>query len=630
MKALILEDNPSLAIVLKKTIEGQGWIVESSPSWEKVAHKIKNNKFQLILLDILLVDKRGVEILKILAEKRISAKIITISGLFDKKSIFKGLPNDFLKNCHFLKKPLVEDELLKLINKDDLPELRSQFKKWNFFFEKDILEEPLSFYFPETDFFPSKQLIPLLLSAHFKAFTGDIILVINSKPNSIHFYKGNIIKIISSSQKSFFGEILVEHGLSLTDDVKQVLSDKTSNKRIGKKLLEKELLSPHMLDFVLKEQMKIRLSEFMSHPSFQLKFLRQKSESFEKIEIEFNKTDFIDWLADSIQTELKTDFWKSFYFDIKDYKLSQLSLFNFFSVSQKSFFSNYNEFFKSLDTNKKIAELIKNYNGDSIKLLYFGLLIKSIYFKKLSSEQKVLEQFKTMSCKILSGSEKDILNLLASPDGPIDLKELKESYKDLTRQVHPDFLPKENDETLKKESEKALKKLTQIYKKLLKKSEEDQDFSKNPSFDDLVYVMDTYKQGIDLIKQTSYSEAFELLSKIKDHSQAPSEIELYILWANLKDNPDFIGKNRKKGLNFQKQINNYPIHLRTSYLFWFVKGLFYYKCREYNKAQEFFKKTLFIESSFSPAKLELLFVKKKLKEENKNPSSFFSFFKKSS
>ena len=628
MKALILEDNSSLAEALKKTVEGQGWIVESSPSWGKKAHKVKNNKFQLILLDILLADKKGVEILKILAEKKVSAKIIAISGLFDEQSIFKGLPKDFLKNCHFLKKPLAEDKLLKLINKDELPELGSRFKKWSFFFEKDILEEPLSFYFPETDFFPAKQLIPLLLLAHFKAFTGDIILVINSKPNSIHFYKGNIIKIISSSQKSFFGEILVEHGLSLTDDVKQVLSDKTSNKRIGEKLLEKELLSPQMLDFVLKEQMKIRLSEFMSHPSFQLKFLPQKLESFEKIEIEFNKTDFMDWLADSIQTELKTDFWKSFYFDLKDYKLSRLSLLNFFSVSQKSFFSKYNEFFKSLDANKKIAELIKNYNGDSIKLLYFGLLIKSIYLKKPSNEQKVLEQFKTMNRRILSGSEEDISSLLASPDSAIDLKELKENYKDLTRQIHPDFLPKESDETLKKDSEKSLKKLTEIYKKLLKKSKEDQGPPKKTS-SDLVYVMNTYKQGIDLIQQTSYSEAFEMLSKIKDHSQAPSDIELYILWANLKVHPDLIGKNRKKGLNFQKQINKYPIHLRTSYLFWFVKGLFYYKCGEYNKAQELFKKTLFIESSFSPAKLELLFVKKKIKEENK-PGSFLSFFKKSS
>ena len=597
MKALILEDNSSLAKVLKKTVEGQGWIVETSPSWEKKAHKVTNNKFQLIILDILLADKKGVEILKILAEKGISAKIIAISGLFDRKSIFEGLPNDFLKNCHFLKKPLPEDELLKLINRNDLSELRSQAKKWDFFFEKNTLKEPLSFYFPEVNSFSSKQLIPLLLLAHLKAFTGDIILVIDSKPNTIHFYEGNIIKIISSSQKSFFGEILVEHGLSLTDDVKQVLSDKKSNKRIGEKLLEKELLSPQMLDFVLKEQMKIRLSEFMSHPSFELKFLRKKSEAFEKIEIEFNKTDFMDWLADSIQTELKTDFWKNFYFDIKDYKLNQLSILNFFSVSQKSFFNKYNEFFKSLDTNKKIAELIKNYNGYSIKLLYFGLLIKSIYLKKLSSEQKVLEQFKTMNHKILSSSEEDIVNLLVPPDSAIDLKEVKENYKDLTRQVHPDFLPEESDETLKKESEKALKKLTEIYTKLLKKSEEDQGFSKNPS-SDLVYVMDAYKQGIDLIQQASYSKAFELLSKIKDHSQAPSDIELYILWAHLKDHPDLIGKNRQKGLSFQKQINNYPIHLRTSYLFWFVKGLFYYKCREYNKAQELFKKALFIESSF--------------------------------
>ena len=625
MKAIILEDNLSLAESLKKTLEGQGWTTESSPSWAKVAHKVENQKYQLIVLDILLADKKGTEILKKLSEKKIHSKIIIISGFFNKDTLLKGLPKDFLQHCFFLKKPFTDKDFLSHI------QIERKFKsdKWDFFFEKGIPEKPISFYFPDTKSFKSSQLIPLLFSAHLKAFTGDIILEINSKKNFIHFYKGNIIRIVSSSQKSFFGEILVEHGLSLTENVQEILNDKNNKKRIGERLLEKELLSPHMLDFILKEQIKIRLSEFMSYPELQLILIQKKTENFEKIEIEFNKTDFIDWLVDSIQTELKPDFWKSFYFDVKPYQLSQLSPLNTFSVSQKPFFNQYNKFFKSLDTKKRLNQLILDYKDESIKFLFFGLLIKSIYLKKLSKAKQALEDFKKHSHQILSSTENEILNLLGHPHPALQLIDIKKNYKDMISRLHPDTLPEGSNDEMKQMSEESLEKVTLIYKKLLKTFQKDANTLAHSS-QDLIHVMNAYQKGIDLIQNSSYTEAHSVFSEIKDHSQAPSNTCLYILWAFLKkENLDLTTKDRVEGTKIQKEINSYPIHLRTSYLFWFVKGLFYYRCKEYERARELFKKSLFIESSFSPAKLELLLVKQKLKKETKK-NSLFSFLKKSS
>lgn len=628
IKALILEDNKSLAESLKKTLEGQGWLVETSPSWEKVSYQFETDKFQLILLDILLAGKKGVEVLKILSEKQISSKIIVITGFFNEEVVFKELPLTFLKNCRFLKKPLQDKKLLEVINSLIDNKSSSTVKKWGWFFEKGVFEQPLSFYFPESSSFESQQLIPLLFSAHLKDFTGDIVLGIDSKKNSIHFYKGSIVQILSSSHKSFFGEILIEHGFSLTDDVKQVLDDKTSKKRIGEKLIEKKLLSAPMLELVLKEQMKIRLSEFMSHPSFPLQLIEKKPEDFKKIEIEFNKIDFMDWLADSIQTELKSDFWESFYFDIKACKVSPLSLLNVFSVSQKSFFNNYNKFFRSLTASKKASELTKTNKEDHLKFLFFGLIAKSLFLKESSGGKQAFEEFKNKSRRILSGSEEEILKLLGWPHSSLQLSGLKKNYKDLTSQIHPDFLPADISPSMKKEAEQALEKLTEVYQKLLQKFEG--EATPDRSAMDLVHVMNIYKEGIDLIQKEAYKEAFEALSKIIDHSQAPSNTYLYMLWADLKKKDwDLVDKHRNKGLDIQKRINSCPIHLRTSYLFWFVKGLFYYRCGKHEKAQELFKKALFIESSFSQAKLELLLIRKKIKEQNKNKNSLLSFFKKS-
>ena len=629
MKALILEDNSTLAMSLKKLLEGQGWEVKTSSLWNKVYFDVENDKYQLILLDILLGDKKGVDILQFLSEKKLFPRVIAMSAFFKEEVVFKDLSPDLLENCSFLKKPLDEEQLLKLIK----PKKETSSQEWGFFFEKAVSSEPLSFYFPEGYVHPSQQLISLLLSAHFKSFTGQLDLKIDGKQgNAIYFYKGNIIRTDSMSQKSFFGEILVEHGLSLTDDVKQVLEDKSSNKKIGEKLLDKGLLSSQMLDFVLKEQMKIRLSEFMSYSDFELKFNEKDPETFtKKIDVEFAQSDFIEWLADSIQTELKPDFWKSFHFDMSNYKLCKLNPLNLFTVSQKSFLSQYHAFFKSLEAEQSFNKLIKNEQDDKLKFLFFGLLMKSIYLKAASGKKTLSKKFTFFRNRIVSGSQSEIFKLLGyDSKRTLQLNELKKNFKEIIPHIHPDFLPKDSEKQMQEDAEEMVQKLNQTYKKLKKKLEGGRTISHVSIKSNMVEVMNSYKEGIDLIQKESYKEAHEILLQIVDHKQAPANTSLYVLWALLKTQVwDLAEKDKKIGLRVQKQIDACPIHLRTSYLFWFVKGLFFYSFGNYEKANELFKKTLFIQSSFSPAKLEMMFTKQKIREATKK-KGFLSFLKKSS
>ena len=626
MKALILEDNLSLAKSLKNLLAEQGWSVQTSPSWNPVAHSVENNAFQLIILDILLTDKKGTEILSILSEKKVQPKIAVISGLLKEEAVFNNIPKSFQKNCRFFKKPFDESRLLKFTNPEDSFAIQSEAEIWKTLFFEKTVHHPLSFYFPNSDAFPSKKIIPLIFSAHLKSFTGDFVLDIDSQTNYIHFYKGKIIKIVSRSKNSFFGEILVEHGLSLTEDIKLILNDKNNKKRIGEKLIEKGLLSPNMLDFILKEQIKIRLSEFMSQPVFKLNIIQKNSEDYNKIEFNFNKIEFMDWLADSIQTELKDDFWNRFYSDFKSCQISKLSLLNAFSINQKNFFSHYNKFFKAFDSAKTISQITEDYKKDSIKLIYFGLLTKSIYLKKPDKNQ-ASRKLKNLINDILSKSDKELFNWLSGNQSSFTVNQVKQNYKNIILQIHSDFQSKNTMPEIKNKVEQALQKITSAYQNLLKQIQE------NPSIKqiDLVKIMNDYKKGIDLIEKEQYTQALQILSQIKDYKQTPQTIQLYLLWIDLKRTSFESNKDRKTGMKIHKQINACPIHLRTSYLYWFIKGLFYLNCKKYEQARELFQKTLFVQSSFAPAKIELLKVKQKINEQNRNNrKSFFSFLKKSS
>ncbi|MCY4321694.1 MAG: response regulator, partial [Bdellovibrionaceae bacterium] len=118
MKALIIEDNFAFAESLKKTLAPHFFEIRIKPSWSSATSLIDTDLFDMIILDILLPDIKGFDVLKILSEKNIKSKIILISGLFDKKTVFEKIPNDIKKNCHFLKKPINEKTLIEYLEKE--------------------------------------------------------------------------------------------------------------------------------------------------------------------------------------------------------------------------------------------------------------------------------------------------------------------------------------------------------------------------------------------------------------------------------------------------------------------------------------------------------------------------------
>ena len=633
MKALILEDNASLAESLGKLISTQGLDICIKSCWEQTAPIINSDYFDVIVLDILLPDKKGFEILEILSKKNTASKIILISGLFDKAVVLKKIPENLKKNCHFFKKPIDERAFLKLIkeSKKNLDYSDKTFIKS--LFEKNTLSKPLNFYFSETEFLDSKELVSLVFCAHLKQFTGDLEIQIDGSINSIHFFKGKIIRVVSNSKKTFLGELLVEHGLSLQEDIEFLLEKKDSNKRIGELLVEKELLSPHMLNFILKEQVKIRLSEFMSHSGFKLQIKEKKAVDFmSQAEIDFNNSDFIEWLADSAQTELSDQFLNHFYFQIENSLLYKSSQINIASIYQKKYLKKYNKFFKTLKESLSIEAVLKGAESRSsiLNLLYFGLLTKSIYLKqgdKNYLDNKVLESFLD---GILSKRKQNLFEVFSLPN-QADIIQIERKYRQIAQKIHPDSLHEDLKPAIKKKAEQAFLAVTESYSVLKDKCKrKEYEAEKNKS--QFLTVIEKYEKGILKIKEEKFEEAHTIFLKIEQDSHAPSNTVLYTLWAKMKQKKVNLSKDRVEAVRIKKIIDTCSISLRTSALFWFVKGLFCFQTSQYEKAKQLFNKTLFVQKDFIPAKKELINIRAKLSKLNKQlkHKKSFRFFKKSS
>ena len=633
MKALILEDNTNLAESLKQLLSQQGLKACIKSSWSSAFPLIQTDSFNIIILDILLPDKKGFEVLKILSEKNVKSQIALISGLFEKKTVLGNIPENLKQNCQFFRKPIDEAAFLKFIEKRKISLIHKNPPFIESLFEKSVSSHPLNFYFPESEVFNSKELVSIIFFAHLKRFTGELEIQISaSNINFIQFYKGRIVKVISNSKKSFLGELLVDHGLSLKEDIKVFLEQKENHKKIGEQLVEKGLLSSHMLSFILKEQVKIRLSELMSQPSFQLAVKeRVDKEGIGYIEIDFNELDFIEWLADSVQTELDAPFLDNLYLKIQHGLIRKSSQLNAFSIHQKRFLKKYNILFKYLKKDMSVGELIKKLKNRHfvLRLIYFGLLTKSIYLKYGDKGYLADDILESRLDNILSKKSQDLFHLFDLSE-QVPIAEIEKRYKLLIQEIHPDSLPEDITPAIREKAKEAILMVTEGYDLLRDEKKRNQYLSKK-SGDQFLTVIEQYEKGLTKIKEEDFQTAYKIFLKITGHNQAPSNTALYLLWAQMKRDDVNLINNKQEAVQIKKAIDSCSISLRTSSLFWFVTGLLCLKTGQYEKAKELLTKTLTVQKDFAPAKKELITLRHKMKRQAppKN-KGLFHLFKKSS
>ena len=128
MNILIIEDEKTLADVIRVSLENNNYQVEIECNGEEGYYKALSDTYDLIILDVMLPDMDGFTILKKLREDKINTKIIMLtakSTLDDKLEGLENGANDYIT------KPFHIEELIARVN----IQLKGSSSKTN----KDIL-----------------------------------------------------------------------------------------------------------------------------------------------------------------------------------------------------------------------------------------------------------------------------------------------------------------------------------------------------------------------------------------------------------------------------------------------------------------------------------------------------------
>ncbi|OOQ59656.1 response regulator transcription factor [Mucilaginibacter pedocola] len=99
MKVLVLEDNPQLGASIREFLTREGYLCEVADTYAKAKDKILSSGYDLILLDIMLPDGNGLDLLRIIKQENIASGVLIISAkeaLDDKIRGLEGGADDYI------------------------------------------------------------------------------------------------------------------------------------------------------------------------------------------------------------------------------------------------------------------------------------------------------------------------------------------------------------------------------------------------------------------------------------------------------------------------------------------------------------------------------------------------------
>lgn len=79
-KILIIDDEPDILVMLKKMMERAGFMVQMAANGEEGLRNFYEDLPDLVITDIIMPEKEGLEIIREMKRKRPGLKIIAISG----------------------------------------------------------------------------------------------------------------------------------------------------------------------------------------------------------------------------------------------------------------------------------------------------------------------------------------------------------------------------------------------------------------------------------------------------------------------------------------------------------------------------------------------------------------------
>lgn len=610
-KVLVVEDDATLANAIALAVKKVGYasVVTSKP--DEALEFLDKDRFALVYIDCLLPQMPGMELAKKIRQQ-FSAQILPIvlmSGVFTDKTTVREMMSE-AQAKDFLKKPFDVSEVTKYLAKE-ASVIRHQAVLHNIMnlFER-IYDNPDEIQnetagIERINGFEIPLLVTALVEMH---FSGSVSLVSSKAVKAkVVFYKGNIIYVDPMDPQSYIGRLLLSHGYVFIDDIESILKI-SSNKKVARRLIEENLLSPHALDEVMQEQMVLRLSKVIVDEYFTPQF-DYTEPPYEEVSIPVENFSSVleEWISTRVSVEwLSKEFVKMMEYTYKlsaSYREDHPYLQSTILKKLPNFIGN----FSKVQSFSALLALYKEKEADFYRAFYFLLCGGLVVFADKSSQMSDAERFARLQKMSIRMNQMDLIEIFEFMGGKVGLSESE------VRMVIDDF----NQRFLGNHSGiSRIPGFTEIYNDVKRKSDMALQLFLNPKdvknyeqklqakkATDQIKAQEIVQEAKKLLSLNQYQKAEEMLLGIPQNLELENKNH-YLAWAKigLLENSKTKVKDMQEVEAILAQTSSEE---KVSAMGNFVKGLIAKQRGDFIQAKKFFEASMALDRNSIETRREL-------------------------
>ncbi|MEK7356642.1 MAG: response regulator [Bdellovibrionota bacterium] len=391
----------------------------------------------------------------------------------------------------------------------------------------------------------------------------------------VGFWKGNIVQVNQKDAKSYFGVLMVEYGFITQAEIEEVMKATGRTKKMGERLVEANMLSPHAIQIVMAEQQGLRLSKTISETTVKVNFIDSDEMREDALLDRIALTDLMnEWLNSKL-----TGAWlKSSYMPWLKYNVKRTPEFD----------KNHRvHLIPAVQRCPGVVDLLLRATNLEVALVELQGSHEDHFYPALHAliTSRQLRFGEITSINVDSGSQKKRLEKLY-----IDLEkrnyferlgitpsskdaDIKRAYHELAKILHPDKLNPETPNEVRDLAKKCFSLVTTAHETLSdvkKKSQYMLEMEKGRA-ESILEAERLTQFARTLLTKGDFRKAKETMLDAVALCPPTSEARLLLMWARLKT----VGleNNLKMVDEIRGEIASIPPEDRHNPIFYFVKGL---------------------------------------------------------
>lgn len=573
---LVVDDDATLGKVIRETFVRAGFKSQHVQKPDEALSLLKLQPFHAAIIDCMLPKMNGRQLAKKIREELgPDFPIALMSGIYKDK----GFAREAMAESNaigFLSKPFNIEDLLKLIEAKLEPLIDVQLAPLQTLLTKEsashkerikIINDAGEVHGYDLPWVFSVLMHPRI-NGHLNIISAD------GEVCGVGFQKGNIVQVNQKDSKSYFGILMVENGFISQQDLDETMKQAGKTKKVGERLVEANVLSPHAISIVMAEQQGIRLSKTIAETSVKINFI----ESDELREDAFtDRSAFIEILNEWMLSKISLDWLKSYYMPWARYNVKVGPEFE----AQHLLFSMpvFKRTPKILDLLVEKASLEQALMDTTYPEAHFYaslhalVVTRVIRFGEVTATQGDYAAQKKRLTRIFTDLEKQNFfeRLGVSPKAKD--AEIKRTYHDLAKILHPDKVPVDAPDEIRDLTKKCFGFISAAYETLsdpAKKAEYILELEKGRA-DSILEAEQLTQNARQLLKKGDYKKARDTMTEVVALCPPTTEARLLFMWSKLKA----ASKDQTSTIveQIKEELGQIPPEDRHNPIYYFVKGL---------------------------------------------------------